>query len=243
MVGKHDCFSNGDFIVPVKRENMVLIYRGGLRFGFHYCLRLNGDLVTPDFPLNNVDVEEVEFRYASPHEVKAMLEVLCMLKKPLKILEIGTAIGYSASVMAKASPKEVKITTIERDSSMTQIALSNIQKASLDNNIRVIEGDALEVLPLLSSKYDLIFMDAAKGYYNEFFDFAINLLNDGGLLICDNVLYKGMTATDELVKRRQKTIVGRMREYLEMLCNHKKLKTSVIPIGDGVTISYYMEEE
>ena len=76
MVGKHDCFSNGDFIVPVKRENMVLIYRGGLRFGFHYCLRLNGDLVTPDFPLNNVDVEEVEFRYASPHEVKAMLEAL-----------------------------------------------------------------------------------------------------------------------------------------------------------------------
>ena len=176
-------------------------------------------------------------------EVKEMLEVLCMLKKPLKILEIGTAIGYSASVMAKASPEDVKITTIERDPAMTEIALSNIRKSELENNIRIIEGDALEVLPLLSSKYDLIFMDAAKGYYNEFFDCVINLLNDGGLLICDNVLYKGMTAADELVKRRQKTIVGRMRDYLEMLCNHKKLKTAVIPIGDGVTISYYMEEE
>ena len=175
-------------------------------------------------------------------EVKAMLEVLCMLKKPMKILEIGTAIGYSASVMAKASPEGVKITSIEREPEMTRLALENIKNAGLEENIRVIEGDALEVLPLLSSKYDLIFMDAAKGYYNEFFDSVINLLNDGGLLICDNVLYKGMTATDDLVKRRQKTIVGRMREYLEMLCNHKKLKTSVIPIGDGVTISYYSEE-
>ncbi len=176
-------------------------------------------------------------------EVKAMLEVLCMLKKPMKILEIGTAIGYSASVMAKASPEGVKITSIEREPEMTKLAIKNITDAGLENNIRVIEGDALEVLPLLSSKYDLIFMDAAKGYYNEFFDSVINLLNDGGLLICDNVLYKGMTATDDLVKRRQKTIVGRMREYLEMLCNHKNLKTSVIPIGDGVTISYYSEEE
>ena len=176
-------------------------------------------------------------------EVKAMLKDLCMLKKPHRILEIGTAIGYSASVMAKASPEDVKITTIERDVEMTELALNNIRKGNLLNNIRIIEGDALEVLPLLSSKYDLIFMDAAKGYYNEFFDSVINLLNDGGLLICDNVLYKGMTAADELVKRRQKTIVGRMREYLEMLCNHKKLKTSVIPIGDGVTVSYYMEED
>ena len=176
-------------------------------------------------------------------EVKALIEVLCMLKKPMKILEIGTAIGYSASVMALSSPDSVKITTIEREPEMTKLAINNITKLCLDKQIRIIEGDALEVLPLLSSKYDLIFMDAAKGYYNEFFDSVINLLNDGGLLICDNVLYKGMTATDDLVKRRQKTIVGRMRDYLEMLCNHPKLKTSVIPIGDGVTLSYYTEEE
>lgn len=174
-------------------------------------------------------------------EVKALLEVLCLLKKPLKILEIGTAIGYSASVMALSSPEDVKITSIEREPEMTKLALDNITKLQLEEKIRVIEGDALEVLPLLSSKYDIVFMDAAKGYYNEFFDSVINLINDGGLLICDNVLYKGMTATDDLVKRRQKTIVGRMREFLEMLCNHSKLTTSVIPIGDGVTISYYQE--
>lgn len=175
-------------------------------------------------------------------EVKALLEVLCFMKKPLKILEIGTAIGYSASAMALASPDNVKITSIEREPEMTKLAVENISELKLSDKIRVIEGDALEVLPLLSSKYDIVFMDAAKGYYNEFFDSVINLLNDGGLLICDNVLYKGMTATDDLVKRRQKTIVGRMREYLEMLCNHPKLATSVIPIGDGVTISYYFEE-
>ena len=157
------------------------------------------------------------------------------------ILEIGTAIGYSASVMALSSPEDVKITSIERDPEMTKLALDNITKLQLEEKIRVIEGDALEVLPLLSSKYDIVFMDAAKGYYNEFFDSVINLINDGGILICDNVLYKGMTATDNLVKRRQKTIVGRMREFLEMLCNHSKLTTSVIPIGDGVTISYYQE--
>lgn len=174
-------------------------------------------------------------------EVKALLEVICLLKKPLKILEIGTAIGYSASVMALSSPEDVKITSIEREPEMTKLALDNITKLQLEEKIRVIEGDALEVLPLLSSKYDIVFMDAAKGYYNEFFDSVINLINDGGLLICDNVLYKGMTATDDLVKRRQKTIVGRMREFLEMLCNHSKLTTSVIPIGDGVTISYYQE--
>ena len=174
-------------------------------------------------------------------EVKALLEVICLLKKPLKILEIGTAIGYSASVMALSSPEDVKITSIEREPEMTRLALDNITKLQLEEKIRVIEGDALEVLPLLSSKYDIVFMDAAKGYYNEFFDSVINLINDGGLLICDNVLYKGMTATDDLVKRRQKTIVGRMREFLEMLCNHSKLTTSVIPIGDGVTISYYQE--
>ena len=85
----------------------------------------------------------------------------------------------------------------------------------------------------------MIFIDAAKGYYNEFFDYAINLINDGGLIVSDNVLYKGMTAEDLLVKRRQKTIVGRMRDYLVMLCNHPNLTTSIIPIGDGVALSYY----
>ena len=174
-------------------------------------------------------------------EMKAFLEVLCKIQKPKKILELGTAIGYSASSMAIASGKDCHITTIERDSDMTTLAIENIEKLGLSEQIRVIEGDALEVLSCLSSKYDMIFIDAAKGYYNEFFDYAINLINDGGLIISDNVLYKGMIAEDDLVKRRQKTIVGRMRDYLIMLCNHDKLTTSIIPIGDGVAISIYNE--
>ena len=172
-------------------------------------------------------------------EVKALIEVLCKLKKPLKILEIGTAIGYSASVFALASGKDTKVVTIERDKEMTEIALSNFSKLNLSNRIKLIEGEALEVLPCLSFKYDLIFIDAAKGYYNEFFDVIIDLINDGGLIISDNVLYKGMTATDNLVKRRQKTIVGRMRDYLKRLCTHKNLTTTIIPIGDGVAVSYF----
>lgn len=175
-------------------------------------------------------------------EVKPLLEFLCRLKAPKKILEIGTAIGYSASVMALASPDDVKITTIERDIDMLYLAMDNIKKSGLSDKIKIIEGDALEVLPMLSGKYDLIFIDAAKGYYNEFFESIFELINDNGLIICDNVLYKGMTATDELVKRRQKTIVGRMREFLSMLYEHKNLTTAVIPIGDGVALSYYNKE-
>ena len=172
-------------------------------------------------------------------EVRALIDVLCKIHKPKKILEIGTAIGYSAINFALCSVECEKIVTIERESDMCSVARNNIESMGLGDKIRVIEGDALEVLPCLSSKYDIIFIDAAKGYYNEFFDEIINLLNDEGLIISDNVLYKGMTATDELVKRRQKTIVGRMRDYLLRLCNHKNLTTSIIPIGDGVALSYY----
>ena len=188
------------------------------------------------------EMEEYAKEYEVPiihKEMKSFLEVLCKMQKPLKILEIGTAIGYSASVMALASGKDCHITTIERDSDMTTLALNNIEKLGISDQIRVIEGDGLEVLSCLTSKYDMIFIDAAKGYYNEFFDYAINLINDGGLIVSDNVLYKGMTAEDLLVKRRQKTIVGRMRDYLVMLCNHKNLTTSIVPIGDGVALSYY----
>ncbi|MBO5454027.1 MAG: O-methyltransferase [Clostridia bacterium] len=176
-------------------------------------------------------------------EVRSMLDVLCKIHRPARILEIGTAIGYSALVMNNALNGDVSITTVERDPVMSTKALENFRKAKADN-IRLIEDDGVVVLDSLSSKFDMIFIDAAKGYYNEFFDRCINLINDNGLIICDNVLYKGMTATDELLTRhRQKTIVVRMREFLEMICNHPKLSTSIIPIGDGVSVSYYKEAD
>ena len=191
------------------------------------------------------ELEEYAEKFEVPiihPEVRAFLEVMCRIHKPKRNLENGTAIGYTASVFAKQLPKDGRVITIERDPGMTQLALSNIEKAGLDDVIRVIEGEALEVLSCLDSKFDIIFIDAAKGYYNEFLELTLPLINDGGLIISDNVLYKGMTATDELVKRRQKTIVGRMRDYLTLLCEHKNLTTSVLPLGDGVAISYYSEE-
>ena len=174
-------------------------------------------------------------------EVAALLKVLCKLKKPERILEVGTAIGYSALCLAGFLPERGRLITIERDPDMAQRARSNISRAGMEAKIRVIEGEALEVLSCLHSQFDLIFMDAAKGYYLDFFQEVERLAADGALLISDNVLYKGMTATDELVKRRQKTIVGRMREYLTLLCHHKRLTTSIIPIGDGVALSYFEE--
>lgn len=199
------------------------------------------------FPQKDKLLKEME-EYAEKNEVpiihpevRALLEVLCKIHKSKRILEIGSAIGYSAIILARNLPEDGRLITIERNPEMTSLALKNIERANLGSVIRVIEGEALEVLECLDSKYDMIFIDAAKGYYNEFLELAMPLLEEGGLIVSDNVLYKGMTATDDLVKRRQKTIVGRMRDYLSLLCENEKFTTSVIPIGDGVAISYYNE--
>ncbi len=175
-------------------------------------------------------------------EVKFFLEMLCHMIKPSRVLEIGTAIGYSSSVLAMTS-ETTKVTTIEREPAMTELALKNHSILGLSDRIRIIEGDALEVLDCLKEKYDLIFIDAAKGYYSDFFSYAKNLINPGGVIVCDNILYKGMTATDELLKRRQKTIVYRMRDFLHSICRDENLKTSIIPMGDGLAVSYYIKEE
>jgi predicted O-methyltransferase YrrM len=131
-----------------------------------------------------------------------------------------------------------KIDTIDRYELMIDRAKENIERAGLKNVINIIEGDALEVLRCLDKRYDLIFLDAAKGQYPEFLPECLRMLNKGGLLVSDNVLYKGMIASDDLVVRRKKTIVKRMRDYLESICSSDELETSIIPIGDGVALSY-----
>ncbi len=191
------------------------------------------------------DMEKFAFENDVPiihKEVKFFLEMLCGMLKPSRILEIGTAIGYSSSVFAMTS-ENVKVTTVEREPDMTELALQNHKILGLSDRIRVIEGDALEVLDCLKEKYDLIFIDAAKGYYSEFFAYAKKLINPGGVIVCDNILYKGMTATDDLVKRRQKTIVYRMREFLHSICRDVDFKTSIIPMGDGLAVSYFDSKE
>ncbi|NLK87592.1 MAG: O-methyltransferase [Clostridiaceae bacterium] len=188
-------------------------------------------------------------QYAAAHhvpiikpETASLLIVLGRLVKPGRILEIGTAIGYSSILLSGILAAGGRIDTIERNEEMVIKAHENIKRAGLADTIAVIAGDAAEVLRCLDKKYDMIFMDAAKGQYPEFLPECLRMLKDGGLLVCDNVLYKGMVAGDEPVVRRKKTIVNRMRSFLDSICSDPMLDTSILPVGDGVALSYKRRE-
>lgn len=171
-------------------------------------------------------------------EVARLMLVLGRITRPGRILEVGTAIGYSAILLSQVLGPGGKIDTVDRYELMIKRAKENIKSAGLDDVINVIIGDALDVLKCLDKKYDMIFLDAAKGQYLEFLPECMRMLGTGGVLLSDNVLYKGMVANDELVVRRKKTIVRRMRDYLDVICNSDELETTLIPIGDGFAISY-----
>ena len=170
-------------------------------------------------------------------ETAKFLEFMVSMKKPLRILELGTAIGFSSILMYEASGTEPEIVTIERDSRMIELAKVNLKKFNLEDKIKIKEGDCLEILEQLEEPFDLIFMDAGKGHYNHFLPHCLRLLKEDGIIIADNVLFRGMVATDELVKRRKITIVKRMRTYLEMVSKDESLITSVIPMGDGIAVT------
>jgi len=180
--------------------------------------------------------KENEVPISQPESIR-MIEILLKLMNAKEILEVGSAIGYSAIRMSRAS--DARVTTIELSEEMADLALENIKKAGLEEKISLIRGDGVKVLEKMDGEgiFDVIFVDAAKGQYMEFFPHCLRLLRKGGLLISDNILYKGMTATDELVVRRKITIVRRLRAYLEMLKENKQLSTAIIPIGDGVAVS------
>ncbi|MDP4088666.1 MAG: O-methyltransferase [Bacillota bacterium] len=169
-------------------------------------------------------------------EVANFLELMISITKPRAILELGTAIGYSSVLMAKCSDDIEKIDTIERDEKMILLAEENINKAGLQDKIKVLKGDCLEVLEGLEGKYDLVFIDAGKGHYNVFHPHCLRLLSKGGIIIADNVLYKGMVASRELVIRRKITIVKRMKKYIDMITKDENLITSIIPMGDGIAM-------
>ena len=136
------------------------------------------------------------------------------MKKPKRILELGTAVGFSSILMYEAAGTEPEIVTIERDEKMIELAKVNLEKFDLTDKIKIEEGDCLEVLERLNEPFDLIFMDAGKGHYNHFLPHCLRLLKDDGIIIADNVLFRGMVASQELVQRRKITIVKRMRTYL-----------------------------
>lgn len=170
-------------------------------------------------------------------ETGKFLEFMVNMKKPMRILELGTAIGFSSILMYEASNTNPDIITIERDSKMIEYAKENIKKFDLQDKIKIEEGDCLEVLEKLQEPFDLIFMDAGKGHYNHFLPHCLRLLNEDGIIIADNVLFRGMVASDDLVKRRKITIVKRMRTYLDLVNSNDELITSVIPMGDGIAIT------
>ncbi len=207
---------------------------------YEYIIRYLRDTI----PKSEGHILEME-KYAKTNEVPIsqpesirMIEVLLKLMNAKKILEIGSAIGYSAIRMSRAADAEV--VTVELSDEMASLAEDNFKKAGLDNKIRLIRGDGKEVLSKMEGEgiFDVIFVDAAKGQYMDIFPDCERLLKSGGLLISDNILYKGMTATDELVVRRKITIVRRLRAYLDMLKNNKSFSTAIVPIGDGVALSF-----
>lgn len=171
-------------------------------------------------------------------ESAAFLKVLVRTHKPERILEAGTAIGYSAAIMAQVMPTGGIIDTIEIDEETAELARKNIKAMNLDKSIRVLLGDALDVMQCLSTPYDLIFLDAAKGQYKEYFNKALRLLKPGGLLVSDNVLYKGLVTQNEALPHKHRTIAVNLREYLNTLCHDSRFETAIIPIGDGMAVSY-----
>ena len=171
-------------------------------------------------------------------EMQSFLRFLLTMKKPMKILEVGTAIGFSALLMSEYAPKGCQITTIEKYEPRIPIAREYFRKAGKEDCITLLEGDATDILQQLDDTYDLIFMDAAKGQYIHFMPDILRLLAKDGLLISDNVLQDGdIIESRYAVVRRNRTIHGRMREYLYELTHHPKLETSILPVGDGITLS------
>ena len=193
--------------------------------------------------LKELEVYALENNVPIVHkEVSDLLKVLLKIQKPKRILEVGCAIGYSSILFASVLGKDVEIITVERNEKMIEKAKQNIKLAGFENNITILEGDAEEKLKEIEGTFDMIFLDAAKGQYQLFYDMVIDKLKVDGLLISDNILYKGMVAHDDFVIRRKKTIVKRMRNYLDYICKCDYLDTSLIPIGDGVALSYKKEQ-
>jgi predicted O-methyltransferase YrrM len=170
-------------------------------------------------------------------ETGVFLEFMTSMKKPKKILELGTAVGFSSILMYESAGVEPDIVTIERDEKMIEMAKVNLDRFNLRDKIKIEQGDCLEVLERLDDKFDLIFMDAGKGHYNHFLPHCLRLLKDDGIIVADNVLFRGMVASQELVKRRKITIVKRMRTYLDLVTQDESLITSVIPMGDGIAVT------
>lgn len=171
-------------------------------------------------------------------EMQSFMRTMLLMNKPKQILEVGTAIGFSALLMSEFMPRDGHITTIENYEKRIPIARANFKKYGKEDQITLLEGDAAEVLKTLEGPYDFIFMDAAKGQYIHYLPEIMRILPPGGVLISDNVMQDGdIIESKYAITRRDRTIHRRMREYLYTLTHHDELQTSILTLGDGVAVS------
>ena len=204
---------------------------------------INNEYVSSFINFLSEDMDFLELReYAEANnvpimktETKEFLKTLVSISKPKSILEIGTAIGYSSLVFSKYS--DADITTIELSSEMANIAKDNFKK--YDKNINLINDDAEKALTTLNQGFDFVFIDANKSNYKFYFDYVDKyLLNKGGIIVADNILFRGEVCNDDLIEKRKITIVKRLRNFLAYITKREDYKTSIVPIGDGLSISY-----
>lgn len=195
-------------------------------------------------PGNTGILESMETEALAAHvpiirkEMQGVLKTVLAMSCPSQILEVGTAVGFSTLLMAQYNPASCHITTIENYEKRIPVARNNFKRAGMDEQITLLEGDAAEILPTLTEVYDFIFMDAAKGQYIYFLPEIMRLLAPGGILVSDNVLQEGdILDSHYIVPRRNRTIHKRMREYLYELTHREDLTTSILPVGDGITLS------
>lgn len=188
-----------------------------------------------------MEIEEEAHRTNVPiirKEMESFLKVMLHIKRPERILELGTAIGYSAIFMSECIPSGSTITTIENYDRRIPIAKENIRRAGKEQVITLLEGDAMELLPVLRETYDFVFLDAAKGQYIHFLPLLLRVMRPGAILIADNVLQEGELMESRYgVERRNRTIHSRMREYMYAVTHSPELETTIVPIGDGITMS------
>ncbi len=204
------------------------------------------DFINETLPESTGLLKEME-DYAHKHYVPIIqketmwfLRTLLSIKKPKKILEIGTAIGYSSLIFSEYLKEGGKIITVELDEDTAKIAKENFAKAK-NTSIKLIIGDGEDVLNNINEKFDVIFLDANKSLYLRSLPDIMRILNKGGILIADNVLYKGMVASNELETFRKRTLVKNLRDFLYEIAHNDEFTTSILPIGDGISISHRKE--
>lgn len=192
--------------------------------------------------MGKIALEQIKQKAINEHIPIIMDDTLEVVAKiltnmqPKRILEIGTAVGYSAMCFSAYLEKDGVIDTIERDEIRVKEAKENIKKVGVEEKINIYIGDAVEILPTLNNKYDVIFIDAAKGKYPFFLEQAIRLINPNGVILADNILYKGYVMSD-YNKHKQRTAVRNLREYIQEATNNPNLETEILEVGDGLAIS------